>query len=66
MAQVERLMQELDLIKSGRNPVEAAREIRDYVDLHASEDQLAKLSEFMNPWIPDKEQKGKKKNKKDH
>ena len=61
MTQLNRLMEELDILKNARQPEEAGREIRDYVDLQAGKDFLAGTCEFMNPWVPDKEQKGKKK-----
>lgn len=60
---VERLEQELTLLRSARKPEDGAKEIRDWVDKHAGEDHLTRTSEFMNPWVPDKEQKGKKKRK---
>jgi len=64
MSQLNRLMEELEVVKNSRRPEEAGREIRDFVDLHAHIDQLAGTSESMNPWIPEKEQKSKMKKKK--
>ena len=61
--QVQRLEEELALLKIAIQPQDAAKDIRDWVDAHATDDYLIKMNEFMNPWIPDKEQKGKKKKK---
>ena len=63
MNQLNRLVEELDVLKNSRRPEEAGREIRDFVDVHAGRDFLAGTCEYMNPWVPDKEQKGKKKKK---
>jgi hypothetical protein len=60
---VERLEQELALLQTARKPEEVAKDIRDWVDKYAGDDYLTRTCEYMNPWVPDKEQKGKKKRK---
>ena len=57
----EELTETLKLMESAANPKEAATEIAEWCDLHASEDHFSGKSPAFNTWIPDKEQKGKKK-----
>jgi hypothetical protein len=58
-----RLEEELALLKAAIKPELAGKDVRDWVDLHAPEDMLAGTCPYMNPWIPEKEQKHKKKKK---
>ena len=63
VAQIALLEEELKLVMGAIKPEQAGLEIRDFIDEHAELDGLARTNPAYNEWIPEKEQKGKKKPK---
>lgn len=55
------LTAQMERLNSVKDPKDAAKEILLYTEEHVKSDYLAGLNDYVNPWIPDKEQKKKKK-----
>ena len=49
--QYEQLSEELKLVQRAVPAQNAAKMLRDYIDAHAHEDQLAGTSDGPNPWL---------------
>ena len=50
-AQIEQLTQELSLVQRAIPAQNAAKSLRDFMDQHAAEDQLAGTADGPNPWL---------------